>query len=402
MPKRTIPTLQQSCELTDLYKDNYCHFFSGCGNFASFLDTQKEIDSRTSWEKIASGFAIIPVIDDNLTDIPSHIITDTRQNMGVMMLYNTPDGSIREACIRTSAMPSLLATARCNGTAITEASNEDFATILTLCAKSCREQSNLMLRAGKISAVFSTRYQYMPISRLLDVICNLEAKYGIPEFHNGTISHSMTACHLDFPEASGQFTEAYNKYLTRASKSPHSKLTPVLSFRSSDTSCSAARLDVYLRRSDGAMLPMCNIAVNHTGSEGVCMERFERECFSLFNKAETAIDSIIPKMLDTPIHYPANTFISLCKFAHIPQKFGGIVEEELRGLWEDGDDCTFLDIFELLSKVTAVAVRTGSEPLSRSMMNMEDGIAKIARNRAYWTKFDNPGTVAWGLEDNHD
>ena len=125
------------------------------------------------------------------------------------------------------------------------------------------------------------------------------------------------------------------------------------------------------------------------------MDKFREEAALLFSKMEYDIDTELPKMLDTKIDYPGNTFVGLCKYALIPQKWGGLVEEEVRMSYPDGSDCCFLDIYEALASCTAKAVEGGFEPFSQRVLDLEEGISKVLRNRSSWKKYDLPGTVAW-------
>ena len=127
------------------------------------------------------------------------------------------------------------------------------------------------------------------------------------------------------------------------------------------------------------------------------MEKFREETQTLFSKMEYDIADLIPKMLATSINHPGNTFVGLCKYAGIPQKWGGLIEEDIRADWPDMSGCTFLDIYEELTRSTALAIRDGLEPHSKRILTLEEGIAKVAKNRSSWKKYDLAGTVVWSV-----
>lgn len=55
----------------------------------------------------------------------------------------------------------------------------------------------------------------------------------------------------------------------------------------------------------------------------------------------------------------------------------------------------YLSLYEALTEVTAMAIRDGLTPYSSRVLDLEEGISKVSRNKAAWTKYDLPGTVAW-------
>lgn len=124
------------------------------------------------------------------------------------------------------------------------------------------------------------------------------------------------------------------------------------------------------------------------------MEKFEKEAQLIYSRMEYDVNTLVPEMLETQISYPANTFVGLCKKARIPQKWGGEVEDEIRNDWPDGSKCTFLDVYEYLTSVTKKALEDNS-PHSQRLLDLEEDIARVAHNKALWTKYDLPGTVAW-------
>lgn len=389
-----------------MYEDCYVATF-GCNHYAEMKAEQKKLEAESSWENDVKSMFVTHLEDpmDAIAkstapsnSIPREILMDTVENTSLILNYNG-----KEACLRDCAMTSLLTTAGESGNGFNRVSSKNQAVCLTALLTGCRERSSILTRAGKVSAVLSSRYEYMPISELLDICDGLERSFGRAEFIGGEVNHSMTVAQYRYPQAAKTATAAYNAALAAVGRSS-GEVIPVVEFRSSDTSGESATLLTYLQIRPGHLFPIGEgVKVAHipplefdgNGNRMTCMNKFRQESEVLFSKLEYDITVIIPKMLDVKIDYPANTFIGLCKYALIPQKWGGLIEEEIRADWPDGSDCTFLDIYEALTQATAYAIKDGLKPHSARILNLEEGISKVARNQNCWKKYDLPGTVAW-------
>lgn len=389
-----------------MYEDCYVATF-GCNNYAEMKAEQKKLEAESSWEYDVKSMYVTHLEDpmDAMAksttpgnSIPREILMDTVENTSLILNYNG-----KEACLRDCAMTSLLTTAGESGNGFNRVSSKNQAVCLTALLTGSRERSQILTRAGKVSAVLSSRYEYMPISQLMDICDGLEQSFGDAEFIGGEVNHSMTVAQYRYPQAAKTATTAYNAALAAAGRTS-GEVIPVVEFRSSDTSGESATLLTYLQIRPGHLFPIGEgVKVAHipplefdaNGTRLTCMDKFRQESELLFSKLEYDITVIIPKMLDVKIDYPANTFIGLCKYALIPQKWGGLIEEEIRADWPDGSDCTFLDIYEALTQATAHAIKDGLKPHSARILNLEEGISKVARNQNCWKKYDLPGTVAW-------
>lgn len=389
-----------------MYKDEYfCGF--GRGEYHELKDAQKKLEAETSWENDVRGLEILPLPDPMTVEvtytkptntIPKEVLLDTCDNMGLMISYNG-----KEACLRDCAMPSLLRTTGISGSAIGKSKKEDLAEGLTCFLRSCRSKSRILTRAGKVSAILSEHYEYMPGTELLKVCDELEHTFGVAEFASGAVSHALTTAEFEFPDSMPQITSAYNAVLARAGRTHSGTIMPIVQFRTSDTADEAAKLLTYLRTDTQHTIPLGGIKVKHTPplefdeneNRVTCMAKFRQEAPLLFSKMVYDINDLLPKMLDTPIEHPGNTFIGLCKYANIPQKWGGIVEADLRMDWPDGSGCTFLDVYEAMTAVTALAVKDGYAKYSQRVLDLEEGISKVANNHAKWKSYDLPGTVSW-------
>lgn len=394
-----------------MHEDEYYQYFSS-GEYGKLLSAQKEMEQTTIWEEgIATrdvrftgfGFHTDEEIDRLLATpefvgISREQMVDTMHNAGIIAHYNG-----KNVCVRSCAMQSLTATIKISGAAIGQSAKEDLADGMNAFIKCARDKSKVMIRAGKISAVLSQNYKYMPISDLLAVCTDLEHSFGYADFVGGSIAHNLTMAEFEFPESAAKITAAYNSALANAGKNPSGTLIPVVQFRAADTCDEASKMVTYLKFGPEKLMPIGGFSVKHvnprqtsrSGQRDTCMEKFRKEASMLFSKMQNDIQELIPRMLEVKINHPGNCFIGLCKYAGIPQKWGGLIEENLRADFPDGSDCCFLDIYESMTEVTAKAIRDGYKPSSQRILNLEEGISKVARHREYWKRFDLPGTVAW-------
>lgn len=388
-----------------MIEDSYIATFGPAG-YAALKEEQKKLDAQTSWDTVSSRMNFSPLdspmdVQDRISSqdntIPLDLLYDTAENAKLILHY---DG--KEYCLRDCALPSIERTTKA-GEGVMRADKDDQADILTRLMKKVRGESKVIIRAGKASAVLSTRYEYMPITTLLEICDSLQDSFGPAEFIGGEVNHALTVTQYRFPQAAKQATATYNAALALAGRKSGT-VVPVVEFRSSDTSGESATLLPYLQLSPGHLFPVGEgVKVPHVppleydndGNRLTCMDKFKQEAATLFAKLEYDIKVLIPKMLSVRIDHPVNTFIGLCKYAGIPQKWGGLIEEDVRMDWPDGSDCTFLDMYEALTQATAYAIRDGLKPHSARILTLEEGISKVARNQHSWKKYDLPGTVAW-------
>lgn len=397
--------------MEELYKDEFYRSFIGDQQYDALKQTQAMLERETSWEDGISKFAVMPLATpmdaevlslDPTNKIRKEILLDTVDNAGIMLAYEG-----KQECLRACSLPSLQTTARISGSGISRVDKEQLAIGLTAFLTGARERSRVMTRAGKVAAVLSAQYEWMPISDLLEICDELADQFGPAQFIGGSVSHASTVAQYAFPEAAEAITDSYNSILTAHGYPASKQLIPVVEFRASDTSGEAAKLLTYLK-TGAVMFPIGGFSIVHippreyhdNGLRVTCMDKFREEAQMLFSKLEYDIADSLPKMISTHIDHPGNCFLGLCKYALIPQKWGGQIEEEMRYNFPDGSECTFLDIYEALASVTAKAVEDGYDPHSARVLELEEGICKILKNRSCWKKYDLPGTVAWSVPVN--
>ena len=395
---------------SEMWKDEYFeNFTSGETAYQELRKAQKALEAESTWIPGVQDISIDPLDTpmeaevrslDPTNRIPKEVLLDTVDNIGLIAKI---DG--RPECLRDCAIPSLLSTLDIRGMGVFRPSRPQQAIALTALLTGSRSTSSALLRGGKIAAIVSPKFADMPISELLDITDDLEQYMGTSEFVGGCVSHSTTVAKFKYPACAKGITDAYRTTLAAFGRTlaPGQEIVPVVEFRSSDTSGEAAKLLTYLQLSPGHLMPVGEgVRVNHVnpmdldsqGNRKTAMQKFMDDSMLLFSKLEYDVKTLLPEMLATPIEYPANTFIGLCKKAQIPQKWGGEVEEGLRNDWPDGSPCTFLDIYEALTSITKKA-QEDTSPYSSRLLDLEEAISRIARNKAIWTRFDQPGTVAW-------
>lgn len=386
--------------MSELYEDEYYRGF-GSGEYEDLKSAQRNLEAESSWE-IFEGTMVaeacpspIDCLEEiaNGSPIPYEVYADTYDHSQLRLIHGTT-----KTCIRDCAMPSLIATSGVNGPAHKKMPPDRLGRNISDGLEFyARPKNQLLYRGGKISAVLSMDYEIMPISKLLDTCDFMELTFGASEFVAGSLTHSQTFAQWEFPSAAEDISKDYNAVLTVAGRPSGELLIPVVQFLSSDTAMDSATLLTYLKLEGKYLIPIGKASVKHLRAKSGTsrMEQFEEEVSQLFSKLKFDIGELLPKMIATPIRHPANTFIGLCDYANIPQKWGGAIEEELRSDWPDGSDCSFLDIYKALAETTAAAVEEGYTPYSQRVLDLEEGISKIARNTAKWTAYDLPGTVAW-------
>lgn len=386
-----------------MYEDEFYLGFEH-GEFEKMKEQQKELEDNSFWEDTCTKLEIHPMAEpmdaEIMLNTPGNLFTreilvDTTANAKIMVGYN---GKLE--CLRDCALPSLLSTIGLNGPAIKRATKYNLAKGLTAFLDDSRAHSKILVRSGKVAAILSTEYEYMKISKLLEICEDLSDSFGQEEFIGGFIEHKMSVAEFAYPESAPQITNAYNAVLTNLGRNPStSRITPVVQFKSSDTSNDSATLTTYLRTC-GRMIPVSIEKVPHKlsatsrekGETG--LDIFRQKSEGLFAKMTYDIDKLFTDMANTPIQHPGNCFIGLCKYAEIPQKWGGAIEESLRMDWPDFSGCTFLDIYDELTKTTVKAIEDNKQ-CSERVLKLEEGICKIAQNKSCWTLYDLPGTVAW-------
>lgn len=403
-----------------LYEDDFSRIFeSGATEFTDLKDLTKQMEADTQWtvvegcrfEAIEDPMRVQAICTDPThpgSGITREILLDTADEchaqLGVHFI-NEQGKEIME-CVGESAMHSIYSNvADLKGNGWNKPTPANKAIALNAFVPTAGNIT-VMTEGEKVRAMVSGKFQHMPIPELLQITEDLDAYLGVPTFDSGFVDHSVCVCKFLYPDIAKDITDAYRNILALHGRNlgPNAQVIPVVEFRSSNTTGEAAKLLTYLQLSPGHLMPVGEgVRVNHVapvdydenGNRKTALQKFREESQLIFSRLEFEMNDMLPAMLDTVIEYPVNTFIGLCKKAQIPQKWGGLVEEELKADWPDHSGCTFLDIYEALTSVTKKALDETKNPNAARLLDLEEAIARIAHNRVLWTKYDLPGTVAW-------
>lgn len=402
-----------------LYEDEFHRIFEAT-EYTDLKDLTQKMEADTQWIVVENGcrFEAIPdpmTVESICTDprspgfgIPKEVLLDTADECHAQLGVHFIDerGAEVMQCIGESAMHSIYSNvAGLKGDGWNKPSPENKAIALNAFVPTAGPIT-VMTESGKVRAMVSGKFQHMPIPELLQITDDLDAYLGVPEFDSGFVDHCVTVCKFLYKDIAKDITDAYRNILALHGRTlgPNEQVTPVVEFRSSNTTGEAAKLLTYLQLSPGHLMPVGEgVRVNHVapvdydenGNRKTALQKFREESQLIYSRLEFEMNDMLPAMLDTVIEYPVNTFIGLCKKAQIPQKWGGLVEEELKADWPDHSGCTFLDIYEALTSVTKKALADAKNPNAARLLDLEEAIARIAHNRVLWTKYDLPGTVAW-------
>lgn len=385
----------------NMYKDEYMEDYASCDSFDALVEGQKELENASHWVQDVRRMEVLPLdnpmevellANDPANRIPKDVLLDTADNAGIMLSYNG-----QQYCLRDCAMPSLLNTAGISGLGIGRADKVNLATGLTAFLMGCREKSKVLHRCGKVAAILSSQYEVMPISTMLELCEGLGNSFGAMSFRGGMVSHALTVASFRFPEKAKQAAATYAAVTGKTVE-----LTPCIQFRASDTSSMAATL-VYSLAGKDISMPLGTVKVSHippaerdaNGNRVTCLAKFKEEIQNIYAKMETEIPELLADMDAHHIDNPGNAFVGLCKYANIPQRWGGIVEEMIRNDFPGRSGCSMLELFEYLCRITGMAVEDGNDPFSKRVLDLEEGILRIASNKAIWSRYDLPGTVAW-------
>lgn len=403
-----------------LYEDGFYRVFeSGATEFTDLKDLTKQMEADTKWtvvegcrfEAIADPMDVEIICTDPANPgfaIPKEVLLDTADpnHAQLCVHFRNEHGAEVMECIGESGMPSIIGNITgVKGDGWNKPSPINKAIALNAFVPTAGPIT-VMTEHNKVRAMVSPKFQHMPIPELLQITEDLDAYLGTPEFQSGLVDHCVTVCKFLYKDIAKDITDAYRNILALHGRTlgPNEQVIPVVEFRTSNTTGEAAKLLTYLQLSPGHLMPVGEgIRVNHVapvdydenGNRKTALQKFREESQLIYSRLEFEMNDMLPAMLNTVIEYPVNTFIGLCKKAQIPQKWGGLVEEDLKADWPDHSGCTFLDIYEALTSVTKKALDETKNPNAARLLDLEEAIARIAHNRVLWTKYDLPGTVAW-------
>ena len=163
-------------------------------------------------------------------------------------------------CLRDTGRMTLYTSAGqigpANGNMVKAEAYSDLAKSMNLGLKYAKGNALLLIRYGKLSALHSGAsdgYCVMPISELLAATKNaLNKRFGVPQFKEGSNSHSYTSAIWELPDVQSELVNKYQQALSTAVSRNHSaNWMPMVRFSTSDTATSSAVLMPKLKPSSG-------------------------------------------------------------------------------------------------------------------------------------------------------
>ena len=316
-------------------------------------------------------------------------ILDTANGCGLLVSYN-----YNLYAARDTAVSGLHETAKLYGSAFGRMDAHTHATVLQYGLNVAKTTNLVLQRCGKVSAVHSSSYEIMPISRLLQIMeKELPARFGECKFLRGTNGHALTTAMWSLDEAQQDILDKYQKALDSAgfpSIMPVAWM-PAVYFESSDTAMSAARaIPVFIDDSGCISRFTDGVQIKHVRSAGGCDKFAEkvREMWALFDESMEKIAD----MAKVVISHPANAFVGVCNKVQIPAKWAEKTRAFLEGYQINGQQLSAHDVYVIATRIPKNAKELGaSTTIIKSLTEQVGRMLDIE-----WRDYDVGGSVAWG------
>ena len=305
-------------------KDTFQTQFSTYEDMYGF---HKELASATRWLYVPlSSLAFYPLNKDtdlSLLPVPFHsevemaAIEDTWD--GTKLAVNV-DGALWP--VRDTAYKTILDRARVNGNSLPKISKELLSGILTNCCQLYTENALVLIRDQKVSAVHGggeNDYSILAVHELLETLQNkLNERFPANNFISGYTSHALVNAKWSMPE---QTEELIGTYLSKLSSTGDSllaeKLSPGITFSTSDTGVAGAKVSAYLCGKRMFINIGSCIQVDHRCKRTVA--NFDAALDGLFAKYAESVEKLM-KLMDIRLDYPVNAMTRVCKTLKMPTK----------------------------------------------------------------------------------
>ncbi len=305
-------------------KDSFLTQFS---SFDEMYDFHTDLAASTSWLYVPlASLAFFPLSEDtDLTglslpfhpDVSEEAISDTMDNTKLAVSIENYLWPVRDTAYKT-----ILDRARVNGNSLPKISKELLSGILTNCCQLYRENALVLVRDQKVAAIHGggeNDYSVLPVDRLLRTLQDsIDSRFPGNTFLNGYSDHALTSAKWSMPE---QTEELLGTYLSRLSATGDSllaeKLTPGITFTTSDTGVSGAKVSAYLCGKRMSVNIGSCIQVDHRSKRTV--EDFRVALDGLFVKFGDAVGKLM-KLMDIRLDYPVNAMTRVCKTLKMPTK----------------------------------------------------------------------------------
>ena len=360
----------------------------------AFYGTLCEISEKSNWMHgiKSSDIRVVPLEQNPLLmedlgaryNVSPELIWDTMENTKLMLEV---DGTFYP--LRTSAMKSMLETAKISGNALYKVKTEHLAEILNYCMEVAKGKSLLLVRAGKASAVLSSEargYGILPLDQLYKETKNaINRKFGSSMLVEGNVSHEYLKAFFKLPK-NNKALEEYKDFVNSAYDLD--AVEPGIILRSSDVGMAAATLEPVFICKDKYWKIGNADKLHH--KPGNTIESFQEMAATSFSKLDKTIEKFM-ELSKIEINHPHNAFMLACKKAKLPKKLTSEALEEFSMMVAADDISNAHDVYLGITEILFYAKRDGMSSLDISYI--DDNVSKILNFN--WSELDLPGEHSW-------
>ena len=365
--------------------------FSDLSDTLAFFGEQKETDIwlRCPVSKLrVNPLKSTPVLAESLKDELGLTCTTEElvSAMAETKLYLSYDeeGIEKSDLLHKSAITGCFDRALIKGNIFKKLSLEDTAEILNKCFKAQKKCNALLLfREEKILAVHSgdrCDYSILPVADLLDAIIEeLETKYPGYDMKHCEYTEDFTSALFELPDSG--YKAKLNALLKKYGKETMDS-TPMLSFITSDTGRSAAKLVAKFRTPYGEVIMGEPFMLHHKNKADI--EKFRegmKRIYAIFNESTERIE----KLLLQPIKNPKGCFLKVAKTFKLP-KNQAFDAWEMAEFMLDEENTTAYDLYFSLWEIIDLLKKENASV--EKLINIEEQIAKTLFIN--WMQYDRP------------
>ena len=348
--------------------------FDDFASAENFLKKQKEMDQ---WIRVPINQLIVKPLPRNpvflKTIMEEQEITSSEESTlsamedtNLLLSYPDESGKRNVIPLRTTSISSLKERAKLNGASLQKMPCEKTAFTLNCGLELWDEQSLLLVRDEKISAVHSgdeKDYSILCMQDLLKVLKDeLDEKFFGYTTNGIEVDHEMLIASFYLPD---KMLEDLNEILVKKQRKPL-KGKPMLKFASSDVGICGANLYPYIENDRVCIRIGESLRLKHKNKAS--LEDFKENCgkiYSIFKGMEG-----IEKLRSLKIKHPYDCFLAVAKKCALPKK--AVLEAA-----EDFDafrpvECYAYDIYMGLWDVTKY-VKTENES---QLISLEENISR--------------------------
>lgn len=325
----------------------------------------------------------------NADSLDEATILDTANGCGLLVSYNYNLHAARD-----TAVSGLHETAKLYGSAFGRMDAHTHATVLQYGLNVAKTTNLVLQRCGKVSAVHSSSYEIMPISRLLQILDKeLPSRFGECKFLRGTNGHALTTAMWSLNDAQQDILDRYQKALDSAGFPTIMPVAwmPAVYFESSDTALSAARaVPVFIDDAGCVSRFTEGVQIKHVKSAGGC-GKFAEEVEKMWSLFDESMEKIAD-MAKVIVNHPANAFVGVCNKLQIPAKWAEKTRAFLDGYQVNGQQLSAHDIYVIATRIPKHAKELGAaETVIKSLTEQIGKMLDVE-----WKDYDVGGSVAWG------